>query len=84
MARTKFPRKSAYDLRVLRPLLRSGNHYGQEEGSCDALSSGERNGYSPNHSCLHEWGCRAAVAFSCGELPIVGITKLVGKRDPSR
>ncbi len=39
-------------------------HYDQEEGSCDSLSSGERNGMSPNHSCLHGWGCRAEASFS--------------------
>ena len=50
----------------------------------DSLSSGERNGNSPNHSCLHEWGCRAESAFSCNELQIVCIEKRVGKRDPSR
>ena len=43
------------------------SHYGQEEGPCDTPSSGERKGKSPNHSCLHEWGCRAVTSFSWEE-----------------
>jgi len=46
-------------------------HCIQDEGSCDSLSSGERNGNSPNHTCLHVWGCRTESAFSCRELQIV-------------
>ncbi len=57
------------------------HHYVQEEDSCDFLSSGERNGNSPNHSCLHGWGCRAAVSFSWEELQNGVITERVGKRD---
>lgn len=59
-------------------------HYGQEEGSCDSLSSGERNGNSPNHPYLYGWGCRAESAFSCRKLQNRYIGKHVGKRDPSR
>ena len=43
-------------------------HYDQEEGSRDSLSSGERNGNSPNHVYLYAWGCRAESAFSCAKL----------------
>ena len=39
-------------------------HYNQEEGSRDSLSSGERNGTSPNRSCLHGRGCRAVASLS--------------------
>ena len=59
-------------------------HYAQEEVSCDTLSSGERNGYSPNRTCLHVRGCRAESAFSCEELPISYIEKQAGKLDPRR
>ncbi len=59
-------------------------HYVQEEGSCDSLNSGERNGISPNHPYLYGWGCRAELAFSCNELQIVCIGKCVGKHDPRR
>jgi hypothetical protein len=60
------------------------SHYGQEEGSCDALSSGERNGYSPNCTCLHVQGCRAAAEIYLEELQNVRIMELAGKRDPRR
>ena len=55
----------------------------QDEGSCDSLSSGERNGNSPNHTYLYVWGCRAESAFSCGKLQNVKIAKQAGKLDPS-
>ena len=60
------------------------SHYDQEEGPCDSLSSGERNGNSPNHTYLYVWGCRMELAFSCEELQNRYIGKRVGKRDPSR
>ncbi len=68
-----------YSERLVRKL-----HYVQEEGSCDSLSSGERNGNSPNHTYLYVWGCRAEFAFSCEELQSWYIGKRVGKRDPRR
>ena len=59
-------------------------HCVQEEGSCDSLSSGERNGISPNRTCLHVRGCRMESAFSCRELQNVKIAKLSGKTDSKR
>ena len=59
-------------------------HCDQEEGSCDSLSSGERNGNSPNRTCLHVRGCRAESAFSCRELQNVNIAKQTGKFDSKR
>ena len=59
-------------------------HYGQTEGSCDSLNSGERNGNSPNRTCLHVRGCRAIAAFSCEELQNIYIKERVGKHDPRR
>ena len=59
-------------------------HYAQEEASCDTLSSGERKGQSPNHTCLHVRGCRARSAFSCGESKMCIIEESSGKMNPSR
>ena len=56
-------------------------HCNQEEGSCDSHSSGERNGNSPNRTCLHVRGCRAKSAFSCRELQNVNIAEQTGKFD---
>ena len=58
-------------------------HCIQEEVSCDSLSSGERNGNSPNRTCLHVRGCRAMTAFSCRELQNVKIAEVAGKLHPS-
>ncbi len=71
-------------MRQLRNERGAQRHYAQEEGSCDSLSSGERNGNSPNHTYLYVWGCRAKSAFSCAELPKSNIGKHVGKHDPRR
>ena len=60
------------------------SHYVQAEGSCDSLSSGERNGNSPNRTYLYVRGCRAESAFRCGELPSWYIAKSAGKQDPRR
>ena len=58
-------------------------HYVREEDSRDSLSSGERNGNSPNRTYLYVRGCRAESAFSCGELQSVLIAKVAGKLHPS-
>jgi len=45
-------------------LSQERSHYDQEEDTCDSLSSGERNGRSPNRSYLYGRGCRTTMSFS--------------------
>ena len=71
-----------YGCVVLSILKGARRHYVQEEGSCDSLSSGERNGNSPNRTYLYVRGCRTKSAFSCEKLQIRYIKESVGKRYP--